>query len=270
MQPRESQFGRNRLFRDIVIFLLENILTICTIGVGIYFFIKSQPSPPPVEQSLGLVFGLLATMVVSDYITKIKYFRKFSNELQKLMEISTVGKSAFVSEIPFKDEILSSKKVSILTNTGHRSIGTSDEVCEQFLKNGGIMNVIMMNPAEDSPATDMAASRSTANFGPGYYRTRIVNTLRELANAQHEADGVGMLTVRVCNFAPSFGIYLFEKDNNQCMIYVRIFAHFDSLNKSPNICISKKTHPDLFNHYSKQFSLVLDRSILIDMNNYRA
>ncbi|MBD2699472.1 hypothetical protein IC229_02400 [Spirosoma sp. BT702] len=255
--------------KSIASFVLENFLTITAIIVGTIFFTKSQPAPPPVPDALGLIFGLLSTMVISDFITRIKYLNKFRIDLDALLKHKSNSQSLFISTIPLKEELESSLEVYILANTGYKTIGSHDEACEKFLKKGGCLNVIVMNPAESSPATAMAASRSLAEFGKSYYKNRIENTLKELHNAKVQSGTSGKLYVKTCDIAPSFGLYIFQPNGNNARMYIRIFAHFESLNRNTNFFILKSDYPELFDFYFRQFKLIEKNSAPINIDMYR-
>lgn len=247
-------------------FILENILTLTIIVIGLVVYSKSQPGAPPVDQSLVLIFGLLSTLVISDYITRLKYLNKFRGDLDKLLQLSLNTKSIFVDNIPFKEELENSNEAFILANTGYKTIGANDESCERFLNKGGKLNIVIMSAEEDSAATEMAAAKSPKDYGADYYRYRIKNTLKELANAKKQS-GNGQLSVKTIDITPSYGLYIFQPESVNARMYVRLFAHFDSLNKSPNIFITKNVYPELFAYYLRQYKLITEHSKDFDLSS---
>ncbi len=248
--------------------IVDNVMTIVAIGIGLSLYIESQGATVPVEKALALIFGLLSTMVIADFITKIKYMNKFKYQLEHLLEKTNNENSKFVKEIPMEEEMNNSVSVCILANTGYKTIGSNDDACEKLLKKGGVINVIIMNPSEQSAATIMAESRSITEFNADYYRSRINNTIKELYNVRKKIRKKGGLNVMLCEIAPSFGLYIFNPDSKNGRMYIRTFSHYESLNKNINIFISKSKEPDVFNHYYNQFNLIRGKSNAIDLEKY--
>lgn len=77
--------GKRDFFKDLTTLLFDNILTVTTITLGIVIYIQSQPTALPTEDSLALNFALFS-VAISDYITRLKYFRKFRRDLDFLVK----------------------------------------------------------------------------------------------------------------------------------------------------------------------------------------
>lgn len=248
----ESARGFWAKFWDFIADYGLNLLSILGAGAAVV----ANAFNPSLNIAIPAIFTLLAIVVYDQVIRDQRYNKPFQAALNRLLaesEGNTCLDDAYVEQIPFEIELRNAVTVEIVANTMARTLTSHSGAFSAFLQRGGTLRSVMMNSGGEQAALKMAAARihdTVENF-----RTKVQLSLNQLGSLRAKATN-GAVEVRLCDIAPSFGIYIFNRGRSDAKAYVRLFAHYIELDRNPTIEVAKSREPKLFEVFSEQFELI--------------
>jgi hypothetical protein len=238
-----------------------NLLTLLGAAVAVLASIVS----PSLNLALPAIFSILAIIVFDQIIQDHTYRRPgliLLNKISSERRASGSVDDLLTAQIPFDAALATAQSLEIVTNTLARTLTSHSAVLSRMLERGGTFKAVIMDHEGDQAALLMAAFRSDDNVNS--FRFKLENTRTQLRRL-HKKTKTGGLQLRVSSIAPSFGVYIIDRNLHTACLYLRIFAHYVPLDSNPTLSITKSDSPHAFAIFAEQFDKIYEKSRAIDL-----
>ena len=246
-------------------FIVDYWINIVSVGGATAAVIANVFNP---DQNLAIpaVFALLTIIAFDSIIRDHKFNRPFQWKLEQLLAESRGNAcldDRYVDQIPFEEELGRAVTIEIVANTMQRTLSSHSGAFVDFLQRGGTLRSVMMDAGGDQSALKMAAARTSDTVESFQYKVQL--SLNQL-NAIKSRATAGTIETRLCMIAPSFGLYVFNRERPDAKAYLRLFAHYIELDRNPTFELSKAHEPRTFGMFCDQFDLIWSHARAIDVH----
>lgn len=127
------------------------------------------------------------------------------------------------------------------------------------LKTGSTVRILVANPM--SNALEMSALRSQG-MRQERFKQKLDATLADMAylhgcwtsyKSQETGKLIGSLSVRLLPYAPSFGVFSFNKDGSNSVLFIEVYAHADGFGSFPQFVLTPQKDGRWYKFFVSQF-----------------
>jgi hypothetical protein len=143
--------------------------------------------------------------------------------------------------------------------TIEEEIHTNITKIRDSLKTGSIIRILVVDP--QSNALEMSALRSQG-IRQERFKQKLDATLADMAylhncwtsyKSQETGKPIGSLSVRLLPYAPSFGMFSFNKDTNEAVVFIEVYAHADGFGSFPQFGLNPQKDGKWYKFFVSQF-----------------
>lgn len=173
----------------------------------------------------------------------------------------------FISHPDFEHDLRFAKSIRFagvtLTGTINRHFG----LLRERLAQEATVQILVADP--NSLALKMSALRSERPDEVEYYSKRLESTFKDLGflyeySQEHTgalAAAANPLAIRMLAYAPSFGIWQFEKQDGSKIAYVEVYPHGPGYQSPPIFALTPERDRSWYDYFAEQFAYMWKRAV---------
>ena len=177
-------------------------------------------------------------------------------------ENKTNSKNFFLIKPPIDHLIKECKSIDLCGVALTSTIDTHLSLIRDSIREGSNVRVLVMDKNEDT--LKIAANRSELN-DKIYYEKKLESTSNNLEflysnSVSASKEYKGQLKIGFLSFPPSFGIKIFEKNNEEGVSIIELYAHHVGWGEPPIFSLDSKIDTEWYKYFKDQFEAMWKKS----------
>ncbi len=253
----------------VAVYLFVTASAVVMLLAGLYY------TPDPLWQSvwINLATGLLGVTLLFFLVDRFFLADEWglADRIDQLIRRLELGERPsaqefFISHPDFEQDLRIARSVRFagvtLTGTINRHFG----LLRERLVQGATVQILVANPK--SLALKMSALRSERPEEVEYYSKRLESTFKDLSflyEYSQERTGdlaaANPLAIRMLAYAPSFGIWQFEKQDGSKIAYIEVYPHGPGYQSPPTFELTPERDRGWYDYFAEQFAYMWNRAV---------
>jgi len=261
----------NRLNRAFI-FIIENFVTIGTIGFASYVSWQAATQTIDVEKLLSWILAILCLIAVSQFIERHVKLRQIYNSTQKTLEEISIkygdrqsADTFFYKKLPSLNSYI--EKAYEINLTGvvlSKTIRENQAIFSERLKAGAKIKVIIVSPESTAAQTIVNPEENLTLDNIKSFANETIQRIKYLGK---NPDIKGCIELRLSKEKPPFNILAFDPSREYGQIFIEFYPQRWGKGVRPRMELTQKRDKFWFDYFSNQFDQIWEDCTPISFEN---